>query len=161
MRPNSQGFPNGSFPPIAVARCNIHAQKMTRRRLLTVLALAVVVVVVTLPMWGMGLAVFLDAERTVLSRSPSPDGKRIAQVERLVVGGVPSIVVIVRSWWMPNWYLAGCVAARHYQETDARSVWKSNGSLAVMTSGNVQAWTNSAPFKDNDCAQLTTSIVPN
>jgi hypothetical protein len=108
----------------------------------------------------MGLAVFLDAERTVLSRHPSPDGKRVAQVERLVVGGVPSIVVIVRSWWIPNWYLAGCVAASHYQNTKADAVWKSNDSLAVMTMDDVGAWTKSAPFKGRACSQLNINIVP-
>lgn len=122
--------------------------------------MVVILALVTLPIWGMGLAVFLDAERTVLSHQPSPDGRRVAQVERLVVGGVPSIVVIVRSWWMPDWYLTGCVAASHYQDTEARSLWKSNESLVVMTIDDVRAWTKSAPFKGRACTQLNTSIVP-
>jgi hypothetical protein len=124
------------------------------------LALAIVLAVVTLPIWGMGLAVFLDAKRTVLARQPSPDGERIAQVERMVVGGVPSIVVIVRSWWMPDWYLGGCVAASHYENMDARAFWKSNGSLVVQTRGDVGEWTKSAPFKHKRCSQLETAVVP-
>ena len=127
--------------------------------MLAALAVVVIGAVLTLPIWGMGVAVFLDSERTVLSRQPSPDGKRIAQVERLVVGGVPSIVVIVRSWWMPNWYLTGCVAASHYQEIDARSVWKSNDFLAVVTIDDVRAWTKSAPFKGRACNQVRTRIL--
>ena len=50
---------------------------------------------VTSPIWGMGPAVFLESERSVLSSERSPDGKRIAQVERLVVGGMPNIIVMV------------------------------------------------------------------
>lgn len=56
----------------------------------------------TLPIWGMGSAAFFDSERTVLAREVSPSGKRIAQVERLTVGGVPNIVVMLRPPWMPN-----------------------------------------------------------
>ena len=132
---------------------------MKRRKLLAALAVIILAGVVSLPVWGMGPAVFLDAERTVLSRQPSPDGQRIAQIERFVVGGVPSIVVIVRSWWMPDWYLAGCIAASHYEDTDAHSIWMSNGSLAVITSEGVRAWTKSAPFKNRGCTQVNTSLV--
>lgn len=123
--------------------------------------MAAIVAVVTLPIWAMGLAVFLDAKRTVLARRPSPDGRRIAQVERMVVGGVPSIVVIVRSWWVPDWYLGGCVAASHYEDIGARAVWQSNNSLVVQTRGDVSRWrNNSAPFKGKGCSQLETDVVP-
>ena len=163
---------SGSFPPKAAAsvvtcsrpiadvRRNIHARTVRRRNILTAFAVAVVLAVGTLPIWGMGVAVFLDARRTVLVRQPSPDGRRIAQVERMVVGGVPSIVVIVRSWWMPDWYLSGCVAASHYEEVDARILWRSNNSLVVQTRGDRGNWTRGAPFKGKSCSQLETAVVP-
>jgi hypothetical protein len=151
---------NVCFPPIADIRRNIHARTVRRRNILWALAVAAILALVTLPIWGMGLAVFLDAKRTVLARHPSPDGRRIAQVERMVVGGVPSIVVIVRSWWMPDWYLGGCVAASHYENMDARVVWKTNNSLVVQTRGDVGEWTRSAPFKGKSCSQVETAVVP-
>jgi hypothetical protein len=133
---------------------------MVRRRyIFGAFAVAAVFGLVTLPVWGMGVAVFLDSTRTVLDRHPSLDGARIAQVERMVVGGVPSIVVIVRSWWMPNWYLAGCVAASHYEDIDVRAFWKSNNSLVLQTRGDVGEWTTSAPFKNRACNQLETAVV--
>jgi hypothetical protein len=133
---------------------------LVKRVVLATLAVATILAVVTLPVWGMGVAVFLGAERTVLARQQSPDGGRIAQVERLVVGGVPSIVVIVRASWMPDWYLSGCVAASHYEDADAHVLWKSNSSLVVQTSSKVSEWAASAPFKNKLCRQLATAVVP-
>jgi hypothetical protein len=136
---------------------------MTFRRLLILLAVssAAFAAAVTFPIWAMGPAVFLDAQRSVVARRPSPDGRRIAQIERLVVGGVPSIVITVRSWWMPNWYLAACAAASHYQDTDARLLWKSNDSLAVLTKGDIRFWAKGdAPFHRGQCTGLNTTIVP-
>src|SRR5439155_3315678 len=97
------------FRPVADIASRIHATRMTGKKSVLVLALSLTAfaLVVTLPIWGMGPAVFFDSNRTIVARRPSPDGKRIAQIERLVVGGVPSIVVTVRWSWMPNWYLAG------------------------------------------------------
>ena len=134
---------------------------MTPRTVLAALAVAVVLAVATLPIWGMGVAVFLDAERTILSRHPSPDGSRIAQVERLVVGGVPSLVVVVRSSWMPNWYLTGCVAASHYQDTAARPVWKSNDTLVVRSADDARYWKKDAPFKGSACTNIKVRVVAN
>jgi hypothetical protein len=126
-----------------------------RSKLLLVVLLSLIVAVLTLPIWGMGPAVFLDSERTILSRSVSPDGKRIAQVERLVVGGVPNIVIIVRPTWMPNWYLAGCAAASHYQETKAAVRWIRTDKVEVAFATDLGFWsTDSAPFHHGGCLDL-------
>jgi hypothetical protein len=146
--------------PIADIRCSIHSATVRGRKIALVLAAAAGLAVLTIPIWGMGLAVFLDAKRTILGRLPSPDGKRIAQTERMVVGGAPSIVVIVRSWWMPNWYLSGCLAASHYQDTDARAFWKSNNLLVVQTRSAAGEWTKTAPFKGRACSEIRTAIRP-
>lgn len=112
----------------------------------------------TIGIWGMGPAVFLDSERTILSTSVSPDGKRIAQVERLTVGGVPNIVVTVRSWWSPNWYLAGCAATSHYDEISAKTAWISDTSLAVSTD-DLESWNaDLAPFQ-RACRNLKTRLT--
>jgi hypothetical protein len=115
--------------------------------------------VVTLPLWGMGPAVFLDSKRTLISQTPSPDGKRVAQVERILVGGVPSIVVMVRPEWMPNWYLTGCAAASHYREADARVHWATNDAIVVTHSGDQRFWDiGSAPFHSAPCDGLTVTF---
>ena len=101
----------------------------------------------TLPFWGMGPAVFLDSQRSVISRAPSPDGKQIAQVERIVVGGVPSIVVMVRPRWMPNWYLAGCTATSHYHDAEAVVAWASSDAIVVTHTDDPLFWNAGwAPF---------------
>jgi hypothetical protein len=124
------------------------------------IGLAVAAAVVTLPIWGMGPAVFMDSDRTILSRALSPDGTHVAQIERLVVGGAPSIIVTVRAAWMPNWYLLGCVAGSHYGETSARLRWQSNRSLIVATRTEARFWrTDGAPFHRTGCSNLTTSIM--
>jgi hypothetical protein len=126
-----------------------------RRKLLLVVLLSLIVAVLTLPIWGMGPAMFLDSERTILSRSVSPDRKRIAQVERLVVGGVPNIVILVRPTWMPNWYLAGCAAASHYQETKAAVRWIRADKVEVTVDTDLGFWsTDSAPFHHGGCLDL-------
>ena len=98
---------------------------MSRRANLTLVAGVIAVcAIVTVPLWGMVPAVFLDSERTVVSRSPSPDGRRIAQVERIIVGGEPTIIVMVRSWWMPDWYLAGEVPDTDEALNVIRQAWE-------------------------------------
>ncbi|MEA3032084.1 MAG: hypothetical protein QOH86_100, partial [Sphingomonadales bacterium] len=71
----------------------------------------------------MAAAVFLDSRRDVLSRAVSPDGRRVAQVERLVVGGWPHIVVTLRRRWQPDWYLTSCKAASHYGDAKVQLRW--------------------------------------
>ena len=114
---------------------------------------------VTLPIWGMGLAVFLDAERSTISHVPSPSGMLIAQVERIVVGGSPSIVVVVRPWWTPNWYLSGCAAASHYTDAEARVAWKSEHAIVVRHTDGRRFWKlGSAPFHSKPCANLSVTF---
>ena len=113
----------------------------------------------TLPVCGMGPAVFMDSDRTVLSRALSPDGKHVAQVERLVVGGAPSIVVTVKLAWMPNWYLLGCAAASHYEETSARLRWEFNRSLSIASPADARFWqTDGAPFHRAGCSDVVVSV---
>jgi hypothetical protein len=134
---------------------------MKRLTKLVLIAVAISIVgLVTLPFWGMGPAVFLDSERTVISRAKSPDGARTAQVERIVIGGVPSIVIVVRRWWMPDWYLAGCAAASHYQEAKASVRWVSNGSIEVRHTDGRLFWdeTGHAPFHNKTCGDLSVTF---
>ncbi|MET3713303.1 hypothetical protein ABIC65_004033 [Sphingomonas trueperi] len=125
------------------------------RAILLSIAGIVALLILTLPYWGMGPAVFLDSERSVISRSWSPDGKRVAQVERVVVGGEPSIVILVRRSWEPDWYLTGCVAASHYQDQQARIEWASNTRLIIFQGGPQSYWDKSAPFHNNPCSDVT------
>ena len=130
-----------------------------RTKLTLVAAISLLCTVVTFPFWGMGAAVFLDSERMIISRSSSPDQSRIAQVERIVVGGVPSIVVMVRSRWMPNSYLAGCAAASHYQDAKASVRWASKDAIVVTHTGDRLFWhTGSAPFHRAPCDGLTVAF---
>ncbi|MET3724970.1 hypothetical protein [Sphingomonas trueperi] len=116
----------------------------------------VALVILTLPYWGVGPAVFLDSKRSVISRASSPDWKRVAQVERVVVGGEPSIVILVRRSWEPDWYLTGCVAASHYQDEQARIEWDSNTRLIIFHGGPQSYWDkSSAPFHNNSCSDVT------
>jgi hypothetical protein len=131
-----------------------------RTQVMLAASLAILSAFLTLPFWGMGPAVFLDSNRTVLSRAISPDGARSAQVERIVVGGVPNIVVIVRSWWLPNWYLTGCVAAFHYEEAKAQIRWTSNNAVTVTHSGDQLDWDiGSAPFHNASCESVKVTFV--
>lgn len=125
------------------------------------IGLAAVAAVVSVPIWGMGAAVFVDSDRTVLSRVLSQDHTHVAQLERLVVGGAPSIVVTVRPVWLPSWYLLECVAASHYQETTARVAWVSNRSLTVTTNpAEARAWrTDGAAFHPSGCHGFSANIV--
>jgi hypothetical protein len=121
---------------------------------------AFVVASVTIPFWGMGPAVFLDSSRTVISRIPSPDRLRSAQVERVIVGGVPSIVVMVRSWWLPDWYLVGCAAASHYEDARAQVRWTSNRAIAVTHSDKRLYWNiGSAPFHNQPCESISVALI--
>ena len=134
---------------------------MMRRqtKLILVSVIALLCALATLPFWGMGPAVFLDSERMVISRTPSPDGKKVAQVERIVVGSVSSIVVMVRPRWMPNWYLAGCAAASHYRDAMAIVAWTANDSIVVTHSDDQLFWnTGSAPFHNAPCNGLTVTF---
>jgi hypothetical protein len=118
---------------------------------LSVLAIAFL----SLPIWGMGPAAFLDSQRTIIARNVSPDGKRVAQVERLLVGNVSNIVIIVRPRWMPNWYLAGCPAASHYEETNVAVRWTTNSQIEVKSESGQRFWSsNSAPFHVGACDDL-------
>ncbi|WP_142635899.1 hypothetical protein [Sphingomonas sp. IC081] len=83
-----------------------------------------------------------------------------AQVERMVVGGVPSIVVMVRSWWLPDWYLVGCAAASHYEEAEAQVRWISNDAIAVSHTEDQLYWkTGSAPFHSSSCENVSVKLV--
>ena len=124
--------------------------------MILLVVIAVVCGLVTLPIWGMGPAVFLDADRSTISHVPSPDGTLVAQVERIVVGGAPSIVVVVRPWWMPNWYLSGCAAASHYLDADALVAWTSENAIVVTHTDDKRFWNiGSAPFHSTPCNDLS------
>ena len=130
-----------------------------RAKLILVAAMTILCAALTFPFWGMGPAVFLDSKRTVISRVPSPDGTRIAQVERIVVGGTPSIVVMVRSQWMPDWYLTGCAAASHYEDAEAQIRWSTNDAIAVTATGDQLYWDiGSAPFHNAPCDSLAVTF---
>ncbi len=132
---------------------------MKRLSIIYIGAVIVLIAVVTLPFWGMGPAVFLDSKRTIIARAPSPDGKRIAQIERIIVGGVPSIVVMVRASWMPDWYLTGCAAASHYQDGVARISWTSNNALLIRHTDDLRSWKRgSAPFHNEHCEDPVVSF---
>lgn len=134
---------------------------MKRRTKLILITIVVFIVgFVTLPFWGMGPAVFLDSERTVISRAKSPNGVRTAQVERIVVGGVPSIVIMVRSWWMPDWYLVGCGAASHYKDAEANIRWVSNRRIEIRHTDGRLFWEEAghAPFHNEVCSDLSVTF---
>ncbi|MEA3061673.1 MAG: hypothetical protein QOJ94_1454 [Sphingomonadales bacterium] len=101
--------------------------------------------VVTAPFTLMGPAVFMDSQREVLGRATSPDGRRIAQVERLVVGGAPSIVVTLRRSWQPDWYLTTCKVVSHRGETTARLRWSGDRALDVESPS--PDWGGDPPFR--------------
>ena len=135
---------------------------MKRLTKLILIAVAVFVIgLATLPFWGWGLAYFLDSERTVISRVMSPDRARTAQVERIVVGGAPSIVILVRPWWMPDWYVAGCAAASHYQDAKASVRWVSNSTIEISHTDGRPFWHEAghAPFHNETCGDLNVILV--
>lgn len=128
--------------------------------ILPALGLTAAAALVTLPLWGMWPAAFIDSDRTILSRAISPGRTHVAQVERLVVGGVPSIIVTVRPAWMRNWYLLGCAAASHYEECSAHLRWASDHSLTVVTPTGIRFWrTDGAPFYRNGCTNLSVTVT--
>jgi hypothetical protein len=135
---------------------------MSRRREIAIALVSLTAItVLTSPLWGMGMAVFLDSDRTILSAQPSPDGARIAQVERVIVGGVPNIVVTVRPRWKPNWYLATCAVASHYGEARAAVTWNSDAAIRVSVADALVSWdSNKAPFQNGGCPGLSVSIAP-
>jgi hypothetical protein len=130
-----------------------------RAKLILVTAMIILCAVGTLPFWGMGPAVFLDSKRTVISRATSPDGTRVAQIERIVVGGTPSIVVMVRPQWIPDWYLTGCAAASHYQDALAQVRWSTKDAIAVTHTDDRLYWDiGSAPFHNAPCNNLAVTF---
>lgn len=129
---------------------------MMRLAITVMVPLAAGLAIFTLPIWGMAPAAFLDSERTVLSRAPAPNGTRVAQVERLIVGGVPHIVVLVRANWSPDWYLAGCVAASHYRDDRVSVRWLSDAAIEVTHQDARRFWNlGRAPFHREPCTNLT------
>ncbi len=141
----------GEVEPAPVRRC--------KARTLLVAALVLLGAIVTLPVWGWGPAYYLDMERTVLSTVPSPDGGRIASVERVVVGGEPTIVVMIRDRWLPDWYLTGCVATSHYQDASADVEWVSSRMMTIRTDGEPRFWSaHSAPFHEGRCSDISATI---
>lgn len=109
------------------------------------LALLALGMIFTAPMTLMGPAVFLDSERKVLARSASPDGKWIGQLEQLIVGGAPNVVVTIRRSWQPDWYLTSCKALSHYGEATASLRWRDSKTLIL--SPNIGDWDYVPPFR--------------
>jgi hypothetical protein len=129
------------------------------KKMILVAAMIICCAVVSLPFWGWGVAAYLDSKRIVLSRVPSPDGMRVAQVERIIVGGTPSIVVIVRPQWMPDWYIAGCAAASHYEDAEAQAHWSTNNAITVTDGRDPHHWSiGSAPFHNAPCGGLNVTV---
>ncbi len=141
------------------AEVDRRAARMTLGRIGCWIVAASILTIGTLPIWGWGSAYYFDSQRTVLASSVSPDGSSIAQVERLVVGDVPNIILTLRSSWAPNWYLMSCAAVSHYGETQAGVRWLSNDRIALRTSVEPKYWrTDAAPFKHRGCGRMTVVI---
>lgn len=109
--------------------------------------LVLAIVVLTAPVTMMGPAVYLDSRREVRSELPSPDSRWIAQLERITVGGAPSMVVTVRRWWQPNWYLTSCKAVSYYGNALAQLRWLDDTHLAVAAHTGPEQWDNIPPFR--------------
>ena len=119
-----------------------------RRRLFFVAGAALVIAIATFPLWAMammGPAVYFDSERVTRAAEASPDGKKIASVEEIVVGGVPNIGIIIRDWWLPSWYFTGCVASSHYNDVDASLEWVSNTSIQLRSNAEPRYWNAEGP----------------
>jgi len=117
------------------------------------------IAVITFPFWAMGPAVYLDSERTTRTVKASPDDSRFAAVEELVVGGVPNVVIIVRDWWLPNWYFTGCVASSHYDDVDVTLEWISDDTIMVRSKTEPRYWNaEMAPFRNAPCRRVTTVL---
>jgi hypothetical protein len=93
-----------------------------------------------------GAAAYLDSDRDVIVRAVSPDGSRTAQLERLVVGGAPNMVVTLRRSWHPDWYLTSCKPVSYYGESAAVFRWTSNRALLVDAATEPGQWDSDAPF---------------
>lgn len=118
---------------------------------------ALMIGIITIPMWGMGPAVYLDSERTIRTSKASPDRSKIATVEEIFVGGVPNIVIIVRDRWLPSWYFTGCVASSHYDDVDVSVEWVSNNSIKLLSNAESRFWkADMAPFRNTSCADIMT-----
>jgi hypothetical protein len=89
---------------------------------------------------GFGAAAYLDSERSVIARAVSPDGTWTAQLERLVVGGAPNLVVTLRRSWQPDWYLTSCKAVSYYGESAAALRWTSDRALLVDAASDPSHW---------------------
>ena len=121
---------------------------------------ALMIAIITIPIWGMGPAVYLDSERTIRTSKASPDDSKIATVEEIVVGGVPSIVIIVRDRWLPSWYFTGCVASSHYEDVDVSVEWISNTAIKVLSEAEPSYWNaGRAPFRNAPCTGISTMPI--
>jgi hypothetical protein len=94
-----------------------------------------------------GTAAFLDSERQVTGRARSPNGRWIAQLERLTVGGAPNMVVTLRRPWQPDWYLTSCKPVSYYGESGAVFHWTSDATLLVDAATDPGHWDSDAPFR--------------
>ena len=110
-----------------------------------------ILVMLLFPAFGMGFlfgaAAFLDSERHVLNRARSPDGAWVAQLERLVVGGAPNMVITLRRSWQPDWYFTSCKAISHYGDAGAVLRWAGAAELVVDADASAQTWRNDPPFR--------------
>jgi hypothetical protein len=121
---------------------------------------ALMIAIITIPIWGMGPAVYLDSERTIRTSKASPDDSKIASVEEIVVGGVPSIVIIVRDRWLPSWYFTGCVVSSHYEDVDVSVEWVSNTTIKVLSEAEPSYWNaGRAPFRNAPCTGISTMLI--
>ncbi len=155
--------------PIVAGSIMSSVSRMGRtRRLFFVAGAALVIAIATFPLWAMammGPAVYFGSERVTRAAEASPDGKKIASVEEIVVGGVPNIVIIIRDWWLPSWYFTGCVASSHYDDVDASLEWVSNTTIQLRSNAEPRYWkAEGAPFRNAPCKGVTTvpiEVAPN
>jgi hypothetical protein len=101
---------------------------------------------VLLTFGAFGTAAYLDSEREVIAGAVSPDGRWIAQLERLTVGGAPNLVVTLRRSWHPNWYLTSCKSVSYYGESTVVLRWTSRRTLVVDAATDPSHWDSLAPF---------------
>lgn len=60
---------------------------------------------------------------------------------------------------MPNWYLAGCAAASHYQDAEAHVRWVADDAIVVTHTGDQLFWdTGAAPFHNAPCENLSVTF---